>query len=356
MRPMTPLPSSWAGGDSRNSRHSGKEPVLTKQMGKRVKKRYIAVYFYILVILFTLLTTASYTWFSLSRTPRVSDLYMYVNSPTGLELSLTPDAAEWELQLDFLDMVDTTAPLRPVTWSDAEQRFYAASYGMDGRLTGRWEPLDDQRNANKPNLDGYYIKASFYARSQQAVDVSLSHAIEVEEGIEGAGTYVIGYPDWNAEEIVHSNGGRGAQQAMRLGFRITPVNNSGVETGQPSQFIIYEPNMLGHPDNSSGYVPTPSIDGTQTLVPEDRLILQTDTLWTEADPVQRGVVMYHMGEFRQEPRLFYLDAGKTVRIDLYIWLEGQDVDCTNEIHKAQILANVQFNASGEGQSGLVPIR
>ena len=54
-------------------------------------------------------------------------------------------------------------------------------------------------------------------------------------------------------------------------------------------------------------------------------------------------------------KLFHLDAEEMVRIDLYVWLEGQDVDCINEIHKAQILANIQFSASGEGQSGLVPI-
>lgn len=356
MRPMTPLPSLWTGGDSHNCTYSGKELALTKQMGKHIKKRYIIGYLYMMVILLALLTTASYTWFSLSRTPRVSDLYMYVNAPTGLELSLTPDAEEWKLQLDFLDMVDVTTPLRPVTWSDREQRFYTAVYSVDGRHTGQWEPLADQRNANKTSFDGYYIKTSFYARSQQGVDVSLSHAMEVEEGVEGAGTYVIGYPNWNAEEIVHSNGGRGAQNAMRMGFRITPVDKNGRETGSPSQFIVYEPNIMGHQDNSMGYTPTPSIDGTQTLVPQERLILQTDSLWTEADPVQRGVVMYHMGEFLEEPRLFYLGAGETVRIDLYLWLEGQDVDCTNGIHKAQILANVQFNASSEGQSGLVPIR
>ena len=183
----------------------------------------------------------------------------------------------------------------------------------------------------------------------------MGRRVEVEEGTEGAGTYVIGYPDWNTEEIVHSNAGRGAQHAMRLGFRITPVDTAGTEIGEPSQFIIYEPNILGHPDNSLGYVPTPSIDGTETLVPEERLILQTDTLWTEAAPVQRDVIMYHMGEFKQEPKLFHLNAEEMVRIDLYVWLEGQDVDCTNAIHKAQILANVQFNASGKDQSGLIPI-
>ena len=333
----------------------GKEPALKQQKNKRIRKRNIALYLYMILILFTLLTTASYTWFSLSRTPRVSDMYMYVNAPSGLELALTPDAEEWELQLDFRDMLDVTAPLRPVTWSEREQRFYAAIYGADGRMTGRWEPMTDQRNANKDNLDGYYIKASFYARSEQAVDVSLSPAVEVAEGLQGAGTYLIGFPVWDSEEITHNNGGKGGQNAVRIGFRVTPVDTAGTETGEMSPLIIYEPNIAGTFDGTSGYVATPSIDGTETLVPEERLILQTASLWVEADPVQRDVVMYSLGEFVTDPHLFSLKAGEMVRLDLYIWLEGQDRDCTNEIKKAQILASIQFKAEGNGQSGLKPI-
>jgi hypothetical protein len=42
-------------------------------------------------------------------------------------------------------------------------------------------------------------------------------------------------------------------------------------------------------------------------------------------------------------------------IRLYVWLEGQDVDCTNAIQESQILANIQFDAVTDNGSGMVPI-
>lgn len=328
---------------------------MKQQNRKKRNKWVLLLYPYLLVILFALLTVASYTWFSLSQTPRVSDLYMFVNADSGLELSLTPDAEEWELQLDFRDMVDVTAPLRPVTWSDLNQRFYAAGYGVDGRMTGQWEPLNDQRNANKITLDGYYIKASFYARSGLDVTVSLSPAVEVSEGTQGSGTYLIGYPQWNSEEIVHYNGGKGGECAVRIGFRVTPVDTTGTPTGEPSQFIIYEPNSDLHIGDVMGYIPTPSLDGTEHLVDPSRMILQTASTWTEADPVQRGVVIRDLGEFTTDTTLFALQSGDMVQVDMYVWLEGQDADCTNQITRAQVLASVQFSTNDHEQSGMVPI-
>ena len=327
---------------------------------KKVKSGWhIFFYFYMLVILLTLLTTASYTWFSLSRTPRVSDMYMFVNTMSGLEISLDPLAEEWQLQLDFRDMVDQTAPLRPVTWSDRDQRFYAANYGIDGRLTSYdlWEPLNDDRHANKDNADGYYIKASFFARSDQAITVHLTHAVEVDEGLDGSGTYLIGMPIWDGTQVVHHNGGQGAESAVRVGIRVTHTDKEGNPIDdQPSQFFIYEPNADIHINGDiTGYVATPSVDGTEHLIDEANLILQSASTWTEAYPVQRDVVIRDLGEFEREPELFELKPGEMVQIDLYIWLEGQDVDCTNAITGAQILASIQFDGKTEGQSGMKPI-
>ena len=327
---------------------------MTRAESDKKQRKKIALLVWLLLLSLTLLTVASYTWFSISQTPRVSDLYLFINSQTGLEIALDP-AGEWLTQLDFRDMVNVTTPLRPVTWSDADQRFYAAGYGLDGRLTGNWEPLNDERHANKNNLDGYYVKASFYARSGQDVTVYLSPAVEVEEGIHGAGTYLIGTPVWDSEVMRHENGGLGAETAVRIGIRVTPVDAEGVPADEESVFYIYEPNADGHIDGSAGYVPTSSIDMTPTLVPEDRLILQTASTWTEAYPVQRSVVIKELGEFYEEPELFQLKTDEVVRIDLYIWLEGQDIDCTNAINEAQIMANIQFRAEVDGQSAIVPI-
>lgn len=330
---------------------------MAKQTKKRSRKARILIYFYVLLILMSLFTVASYTWFSLSRTPRVSDMNMYINSQTGLELSADPGAEEWVQQLDFRDLVDVTTPLRPITWSDQQQCFYAAGYGIDGRLTGydMWQPLNDERNANKDNLDGYYIKSTLYARSGVAMSVTLSEAVEVDEGVNGSGTYVIGTPIWDSEEIIHNNGGQGAENAVRIGIRTTPVDQNGTPIGEKSPLYIYEPNADGHNDGSSEYVQTPSMDGTEQLVDDEYLILQSASTWTEASPVQRTVVIKDLGEFVDKPTLFTLKAGEIVQIDLYIWLEGQDIDCTNEIREAQILANVQFHAETDQQSGLVPI-
>ncbi len=330
---------------------------MSKQTNASKRVTRIFIYTYVLLILMSLLTVASYTWFSLSRTPRVSDMNMYINSQSGLELSPDPAAEEWVLQLDFRDLVDVTTTLRPVTWSDQEQRFYAASYGFDGRLnpTSMWEPLTDERNANKLTLDGYYIKATFYARSGVGTEVSLSPAVEIDDGRSGSGTYVIGTPVWDAQQVLHSNGGQGAECAVRIGIRTTPVDSTGAPIGTQSRFIIYEPNSDSHIDGSEGYIATPSIDGTAHLVNERDLIQQTTSVWTEAYPVQRGVVIRQLGEFQSEPTLFTLLPGEMIRIDLYVWLEGQDVDCTNVIKEAQIVANIQFAGDTQNQSGLQPI-
>ena len=317
--------------------------------------RRIFLYSIMILLLLSLFTTATYTWFTISRTPRVSNIGLYVNAPVGLRLSAAPEGQPWVSRLDFAQLVPETSPLRPVTWSEQDQRFYAAEYGPDGRQTGNWHRLSDDNNANRDDAYGYYIKATFYATTDTVVDVSLTHATEIEEGVSGYGTYLIGSPVWDAENILHYNGGNGAETAVRIGLKVTPMVDTEPAADQ-SAFYIYEPNSNEHMDGSSGYVNTPSIDGTATLVPQDRLIRQTATRWQEANPVQRGLVNYEMGEFETDTDLFSLEVGQIVQIDLYVWLEGQDMDCTNRIgREARIMANVQFLAESGDQSGLEPI-
>lgn len=324
---------------------------------KQNKKRWwrAVFYLYLVIILLSLFTVASYTWFSLTRTPRVSDMYMFINSQTGFELATSPDSKEWMLQLDYRDLVAETAPLRPVTWSDSDQCFYAANYGLDGRLTDRWDKLSDEFNANRNDAYGYYAKMTFYARTGENVDVSLSPAVEVDKGVQGSGTYLIGTPIWNAEEILHNNGGQGAECAVRVGIRITKLDNNRLPIEEESDFYIYEPNSDLHIDGTEGYMATPSIDGLEHLVSEDRLILQTSSTWTEAYPIERDVVIKDLGEFMTPTELFKLKSGEMAKIDIYIWLEGQDIDCTNKISAAQIMASIQFKSEAENGSGMQPI-
>ena len=320
---------------------------------KIVKKTYV------LLILLCLLVTTSYAWFSISRTPKVSDMGISIASQSGLELAYKWDSDDevWTQHLDLSQILVDSAPLKPVTWVNSENTFYASEHGSDGRMTGITKRLSDMLNANQDNSEGYYIKTTFFARTGTNVSVSLTPATVTSDGTGGAGTYVIGTPLWDDQAIVHNNGGNGAEYTIRVGIKITKLDEFGNEKADNVQFYVYEPNYDGHVDGSVGAVETQSIDGSATLVPEEYMIRQTTSTWTEAYPVQRDVQIKELGEFLSEPYLFELSPNEFAKIDLYFWMEGQDIDCMNTIGtNAKIMANMQFSAKSEGDSGLETFR
>ena len=183
--------------------------------------------------------------------------------------------------------------------------------------TGRWTPLSDEVNANTQGANGYYVVGTFFARTDTRAFVSLSDAVVLEDGTDSAGTYLIGTPVWNEQTVLHDDGGSGAQYAVRIGLRVTPIDENGEAAGD-AVFYIYEPNCDGHTEGETGYVTTGSIDGTETLVPSSRLITQTTSTWEETYPVQRIATIRTMGESTSDTDLFELPAGGKEQIDVYI--------------------------------------
>lgn len=324
---------------------------------EKQRRRRTFAYLWLLLGMMTLLVTASFAWFSISPTPRVSDMAVFVSAPAGLQLSTTLETPDelWGQTIYFPELISEGTPLKPVTWSDRDQCFKSVRYGTDGRQTSQWKVLSDAKNANQIGNDQYYVYASFYAKTDTACGVSLADAVERNGGLYGSGTYVIGEPLWNEFTQSHENMGKGAQLAVRIGLRITPVNpNTGAALGD-SEFFVYEPNADTHLDQSLQFLDTSSIDGTDTLVARDHLIQQSTSVWKEADPPQKDVTVKQLGEFTNNVELFAIQPGEYTRIDLYIWMEGQDLDCFGLPDTAHLLANIQFNTDYTAQSGLEEI-
>ena len=330
---------------------------ITKDQKRR---RRTVLYVLLLTALLLLLAAATYAWFSLSHTPRVSDMHMSVSSAAGLKLAPKRDAPDdvWSEVLDFSGLVGSETELKPATWSVSRGALVTCDYGIDGRLLGddRVTLLSDSENANRSGANAYYVKGTFFAKSDSPVSVSLGDAVEVNDGRGAAGTYVIGTPLWNQTELRHDDGGLGAETAIRIGLRITKVNPVSGDAIVDSVFYIYEPNYDSHiGSDRTDDIPTPSIDGGATLIDDAHLIRQTTSSWSEADPVESGVTVKTLGRFSSETELFSLELGEIAAIDLYVWLEGQDADCTNLIDDARIIANMHFSADYTSHGGLVNI-
>lgn len=362
-------------------------PQQKRYIKKKINgKAYFAFYLYMLFVLLSLFAVASYTWFSLSRTVPVNNMNVYITNASGLELAPKLERkyedTKWSQKLVFAEMVPSVIfqnqVLRPVTWSDQDQCFYAATYGSDGRVKGFGQRLNDNDS---------YIKTTYYARTGQPVSVKLKEveSLNVSTNINFSspadlklgGSFMMAIPGFSWEEIQETllGGPKGhAEKAVRIGFRITYVDTAGQSLSKRGPMIIFEPNCDVHVDRSRGYVPTPSIDGTPTLVGSQydaegnrnsRLILQNATTlgFNQEDTSQAEIII---GTFENNPTLFHLNPDEIAKIEMYVWLEGQDVDCTNASVFALnnlsdiwddhwLVGNIQFEGSTEGQSGMVPI-
>ena len=324
--------------------------------GKWQWARTIA-YLWLFLGMLAMLVVSSFAWFSISTSPRVNDMGLFIHSPVGLQLATDYSAPDelWGQNINFPDLVSNASPLKPVTWSEEDQCFKAIRYGGDGRQSNRLKKLNDQDNANRAGDDQYYTMGVFYARTDSKCTVSLADAVEMSEGQHGAGTYVIGTPVWNAGLEAHEDAGRGAQYAVRIGFQIARIDpNTGLTVGEPV-FVIYEPNADSHLDQTVRVLDTPSSDGTETLVSRERLVVQSTSSWSEAEPAQRDVTVKTLGTFLTDTDLFVIDEGEIVRIAMYIWVEGQDADCYGLPENASLFANIQFKADYDTQSGIEDI-
>lgn len=305
-------------------------------MNESKKKLFAAGYMFAVSCL--ALTAASFAWFEVSRTPQVDELGLEVM--TDLSLELAPDIGgrpgEWQPTLDLARELEGIGPLKPVTYINTVGRrgLYAPGYRLDGRPS--WDSaklLNDQVNGSvrNRNTDAYYVAYDFWVRANHAdCTVALAKSMVAEDGSIGRGTYLIGAAEDGAPVA--------SETAIRLGFRINEVDSSG-RVGAEERFIIYEPNADRHVHGDVGIIPTESVEGIQYYTPQDYFIQQASFYSGRADAYARVTP----GNFQtQDLDMFDIYSGEMKKITLYIWLEGQDIDCDNSSVDVDLHGNIQF--------------
>ncbi len=319
----------------------------------RRTRRMLIMATWVILFSFAALSVATYAWMSIATSYKVSDLELNIITENAMEVA--PDEGgqpgEWLKVLSTEQLIDPELGLRPVTWSAKDKSFYAPTYGLDGRIDFFDPHLITSINADIPTPSpaeaeeeagaGYLISVDFWLRTGAAkITTYLSGPAATGPDSVGDGTYVIGAPEWDAEKGYHINGGNGAEYAIRIGFLTYDYYNE--ETGkllEESRFYIYEPNT------AADAAFTPNLDG-EPLEGDGKLIRQENSYFTEQEIPLHGSVDYVRGAFiGNDSEMFTLYADIPRRVTMFIWLEGQDAECTNAISAGHILANLQFAAS-----------
>ena len=195
-------------------------------------KQGVLLSFWISAVALVALVAASYAWMSISGTLRVTNLTLNIITDSQFELALDEEGepGEWTASLQVPQFMAEGKVLRPVTYSGQQQAFLIPGYGWDGRvdfstattlaLKQSGSDVSGDATAEGTPDNGHLLMFNFWIRNGSSdCTVLLSEQLDVTEGQPGGGTYVTGRPIWNSASIRHDDGGTGAQNALRIGFK-----------------------------------------------------------------------------------------------------------------------------------------
>ena len=307
----------------------------------------------------------------------------------------------WEKELNVSDIL-TNAALRPISTYDL-QHWYLADYDYAGNVTKLIEvPLSDVANREDksadPDEDGinYLLYFDMWVRTR---DPELTYELRLNNPNAGTGedtspevndwetvygTYVLWSPVWDTTKNKYTTADD-AMASIRVGFQMFDQSNDS----QIAKTVIYEPNADLHKGldaseaysgisyvkgenaasdgkidgaTASGLVPTtvPHYTGTDAYeMKTQETILQRTSSWdagklaslekiSQWDSRCIGSIGAFVDAYGNPidnadlPCFAKISKDVPQKIRVFFWLEGQDVDCWNQIAGGSIYANLEF--------------
>ncbi len=306
------------------------------------------------------ITTASFAWFTLGRNAMASNLDLMIQKQgEGIEISANTNSFTDVLTFEDLNGTATTgfqassedynyfpAEIRPASTSFALNTlpaFYAggigAGIGDDGSI-GKFMNSAAATSANGVDLygkDGVTVPSGADRAGFYAFDVFIKYTSSTGTGTAqvkvGESSLVVKTKDAD-DDAEATDGTDAATNAMRIGF----VNCGTVTAGSTAQAssgsaaVIYANNEAARdtkPVTSAGKSAALA-DGAVTVAPAEAGSL---TIASAYDcPVETGAT----------DQTLTLESGIN-RVRVYIWMEGQDANCKNELQSQLVSANLVFS-------------
>lgn len=297
---------------------SEKKSKKKKQLVNKAKKIRSIVMMSLMCIM--LLSAATYAWFSLSNSAKMSNLTMTVGEATGLQIAAVPknnDTSKCDWQSNYsLVTDDMKGQLKPATFDGST--FYKPNYDDNGNVSGVTNiATDGTENLTYPNNDdnqtGYYYEVKFYMMSKGGdSSVCLVKGTNITESASRKGTYVV------------SNGtSKGAEKAVRIA--ITTGTGNIVSTGANVNTVVYEPNNTTEENEASG---------KSAGMTYAKMSSNVTTIKQNSDGT--------FGGGGNSSAVISLSANTPTLITLKIWIEGEDKSCVNEISMESLIGQLQF--------------
>ena len=328
-----------------------------KRKETKNKRKRLTSLLLLLFLTIIMLSASTYAWFTANKTITISSLDVHVETSEGLQISA--DGFQWKTVLSNADIAaaSTTYPTTIINQLPTNMEPVSSAGHVDP-ATGRLKMF---HGSIGEDLDG-----DFTVTATQATDATgtvgnyITFDMFIRSNV-GGQIYLT-----TDSKVTPKNGftSKGLENASRVAFVIqgnTPSDSSlttiqGLKTTTDSLYI-WEPNSDVHTTYgvtaASEFGITTTVGPDAPVLPYDGVLAANPTAikLLEANATDNATyfeavtpaLITKAAETSYKPA-FTIPAGIT-KIRVYMWIEGQDVDCENNASGTDISFQVQFSSN-----------
>ena len=345
---------------------------------KNKKKSEMNAMFFIILLALVIFIISTYAWFSTQRNVSITNLNGTVEVAEGLEISL--DAENWsnglvlgdeEGQLDIIDdAYDGNHNIKPTEMLPVSTLGLVGSNRTDllmlrGTLNNsiqlnNIQAMDEEEtNSEMTTYPGYFAFDVFLKNSSRQDDLddtlqlnydSSLEIMETEKSTTGLqNTARVAFAKYAGTSDTMADAATILKETAGIGVGGSPVYITDVAIWEPNSndhvdYVVQNNNKVtgaGASFNETTQMDTYALtdnsvgqsiadiykwDGTERLVQKQN-VLQTTKTSTEDYSIAEGV--QNLVSTSDGTTDFGIAPNKICRLRIYVWLEGQDVDCIN---------------------------
>lgn len=345
---------------------------------KNKKKSEMNAMFFIILLALVIFIISTYAWFSTQRNVSITNLNGTVEVAEGLEISL--DAENWsnglvlgdeEGQLDIIDdAYEGNHNIKPTEMLPVSTLGLAGSNRTDLlmlrgtlnnsiQLNNIQEMDEEETNSEMTTYPGYFAFDVFLKNSSRQDDLddtlqlnydSSLEIMETEKSTTGLqNTARVAFAKYAGTSDTMADAATILKETAGIGVGGSPVYITDVAIWEPNSndhvdYVVQNNNKVtgvGANFNATTKMDTYALtdnsvgqsiadiykwDGTERLVQKQN-VLQTTKTSTEDYSIAEGV--QNLVSTSDGTTDFGIAPNKICRLRIYVWLEGQDVDCIN---------------------------
>ena len=331
------------------------------QSRKRLKLTYLLIIFLFTLVMFS---TTTYAWFTANRVVTVNTINVHVAASGGIEISV--DGTTWKSLItpeDITSVHDSTYPtstnqipyaMEPVSTGaeiDSSNGFLRMYYGITNSNPQGDFILSSVRSVeeegNGVNSEGKFIAFDLFFKVNNESQIYLTNNSKVtykedssQKGIANATR--IAFVD---EGTVQIGTGVNEIQALRNATNNTvyiwePNYDTHTRSAIANAYSLY--GIVTQETNGNRII----YDGVNNIFGEDSNVILSLARSSYFPNFFKTVDVnyYTKSEFTNYIPVFTLNPGIT-KIRVYMWIEGQDVDCENDASYDDIQFDLQFTVN-----------